>query len=126
MSKKMNRELYKQTQATIEKMVEEYNAQGYAIPERITLKVKAVLDAETIDEAVRLQRRALDSALTFFLAAWANKKIPGRITELNVEGRAKKAENLADYLDSQGLHEQAKAQRQRADELRAMVAVQAA
>lgn len=110
--------IYQETMAALEAYVRDYNAQAMGIPDRIRARAEAILTAPDLPTASRLAQRAKEAGLVAFLAAWANNKIPGRITALNVEQRIKKIESLANHLENLGDHEGAQRQRERADRVR--------
>lgn len=113
--------VYAEVLKTFSDYVQEYNAQILGVPDRLRFKAQAILAAETDVAMQAAAKKARDSALTFYLSAWAQKRIPGKITEQNVDQKAKKAESLADHLDSLGQHDQAERQRERAQKLRDLV-----
>lgn len=113
--------LYQDTLKVFHGYVREYNAQELGVPDRLLIKAQAIFGAEDLSIAHNIAKRAQASGLVLYLSAWANKRIPGKITEHNAEQRAKKADSLADHLASIGQHDAAQGQRDRASRIRALV-----
>lgn len=96
-----------------------------AVPPNVAKRlagITAAVDLETAQKASEKAKGAIQSAL---LAAWAGKKIPGPDLPENWEGKAKKAESLAKWLDSidnltgaKQQYRKAEEYRERADKLR--------
>ncbi len=77
-----------------------------------------ILNAPDKELALKAQERAVDRFQIHLWSQWAEGKIVGRVTEQNVERRAKQAESLAKYLESLGQYAAAETQIKRAEEIR--------
>lgn len=97
-------------------LAEQYGAKS--LPDRILKKIDLIKSAQTLDEAVFLSKKSMDSAHTHILASWAKGEIPGIITSHTIDKRIKRAESLIKMLDDKGLDDQANQQRNKMNQLK--------
>jgi len=89
------------------------------IEERHWAKMKAILQAKTLPEAVIKQKTAVESLrMSCIHQTWYTHKIQGPATPEYLEVKAKKAESLAKWQENLGNDEAAKKQRERAEKFR--------
>jgi hypothetical protein len=112
-------QLYKEAAKDVEKMRGYFRAPEYQLPERLVNKLDAILKAADLKEGQKLAEKALFSIHLNFLGEWGEKRIPGPIKLDTAETQARKAEQLADFLESRGETDNAVQQRERARQIRA-------
>jgi len=108
--------IYKRTLERLEELRVEYK--GTEVPDRIILKAEKVLAAASAADALELGEKAYQSMFVNLLYLWGQGKIEGKPSAVEIEKKARGAENLANMLESKGLEKQAEKQRLRAEKLR--------
>ena len=98
---------------------DECDRYGYSdeIPHHLVAKTQAVLGAVDLEKTKEAAAKAKQSMLVWILGEWSRGKISGPATIHTLEKQRKKAENLARFLESKQLDQQAAAQWDKAEKL---------
>jgi hypothetical protein len=110
--------LVEDTKARMLETADYYGLPHDHIEGRHWLKMDRILAATTPEEAIFLQRRAIQAVLMTCLYCWHERRIRGPASPENFEKKAKSAESLAKWQEKQGNDEAAVKQKERAAALR--------